>query len=60
MNFIGSEGLAYLVPHLTDAKCRITELDLSDNDLGDEGCLVLSEIIQFNRSIHTIKLAGMR
>jgi len=57
MNFIGSEGLEHLVSFLTDRRCPLVELDLSDNDLGDEGCAILSEVLKFNRSIHTLKLA---
>lgn len=57
MNFIGSDGLAHLLPILTAPNCKLVELDLSDNDLSDEGCVLVAEILKFNRSLHTLKIS---
>ncbi len=58
LNFVGTEGFAHLVPYLTHHDCRLQELDLTDNDLGDEGCAIVSEVLKFNRSLSVMNLAG--
>ena len=38
----------------------LRELDVSDNDIGDEGMAIISETLQHNKSLTTLEVAGCR
>ena len=56
-NNISKEGIYKLVNLLSDEKCTLAKLNLSNNLIGDEGAIILSQGISKNHSLIAINLS---
>ena len=57
-NNISKDGIKKLVELLSDEKCTLAKLNLSNNYIGDEGSIILSQGISKNNSLIAINLSS--
>ena len=57
-NNISKDGLKKLTKLLSEEKCKLTKLNLSNNLIGDDGCSILSEGIANNNSLISLNLSS--
>ena len=49
---------AVYISQLLNVTHTLQELNMSDNDIGDEGMAVISEALQHNKSLTTLEVGG--
>ena len=57
-NNIGIFGLEYIANNLKNKSCTLKKLNLSNNYIGDEGCIILGDCFKYNKSLFSINLSG--
>ena len=57
-NNISKDGLKKLANLLSDEKCSLIKLNLNNNLIGDDGCVILSEGIANNNSLISLNLSS--
>ena len=57
-NNISKDGLKKLAKLLSGEKCSLTKLNLSNNLIGDDGCIILSEGVSKNKSLISLNLSS--
>ena len=48
---------ALYISQLLDVTPTLQSLNMDDNDIGDEGMAIISEVLQHNRSLTTLEIA---
>ena len=51
---------AVYISQLLNVTHTLQELDMNGNDIGDDGMVVISEALQHNKSLTTLRVAGCR
>ena len=57
-NNISKDGLKQLAILLSEEKCSLKKLNISNNLIGDDGCIILSEGISKNNSLISLNLSS--
>ena len=57
-NNIGKYGLDNIIENLKKDNCTLKKLNLSNNYLGNDGCVLLGESLKYNKSLVSLNLSG--
>lgn len=57
-NNISSSGLENIVDNLKNKSCTLKKLNLTNNFIGNEGCLIIGECFKYNKSLVSLNLSG--
>ena len=57
-NNISKFGLENISKNLKNKSCTLKKLNLGNNFIGNEGCLILGECLQYNKTLVSLNLSG--